>query len=106
MALRAAGMTQRQVAAHLGLTLPAVQRAINLDRKMKELGISDPYIPVLEPPADCKKLRRHRHPRYRFEPLTDESAAPPSASPEPPAVPFDPETDASSTPPDTDAEAA
>ena len=21
----------------------------------------------------CKKLRRHRHPRYRFEPLIDES---------------------------------
>ena len=106
MALRAAGLTQRQVADHLGLTQPAVQNAIILDRKMKELGISDPYIPVLEPPADCKKLRRHRHPRYRFEPLTGDTVAPPTVSPEPPAVPFEPTTDESATPPDTDAEAA
>ena len=44
-----ADLTQRQIAEQLKLTLPAVQRAINLDRKMKELGITDPYIPVLEP---------------------------------------------------------
>lgn len=106
MALRAAGLTQRQVADHLGLTQPAVQNAIALDRRMKELGLIDPYVPVLEPPSDYTKLRRHRHPRYRFEPLTDESVSPPSASSEPPTVSFEPTTDESVAPPDTDAEAA
>lgn len=106
MALRAAGLTQRQVADHLGLTQPAVQNAIALGRRMKELGLTDPYVPVLEPPSDYTKLRRHRHPRYRFEPLTDESTTPPTASSEPPTVSFEPTTDESATPPDTDAEAA
>lgn len=106
VSLQAEGLTHRQIAEQLKLTLPAVQRAINLDRKMKELGLTDPYVAVLEPPADCKKLRRHRHPRYRFESLTDDTVAPPTISPEPSAVPLDPETEESSTPPDTDAEAA
>ena len=106
VSLQAEGLTHRQIAEQLKLTLPAVQRAINLDRKMKELGITDPYIPVLEPPPDCTKLRRHRHPRYRFEPLTDESTTPPPASSEPPTVSFEPTTDESVTPADTDAEAA
>lgn len=106
VSLQAEGLTHRQIAAQLKLTLPAVQRAINLDRRMKELGITDPYIPVLKPPPDCTKLRRHRHPRYRFEPLTDESTTPPPASSEPPTVSFEPTTDESVTPPDTDAEAA
>jgi hypothetical protein len=36
---------------------------------MDELGITDAYVPVLQPPEDCPKLRRHKHPDYRFEPL-------------------------------------
>jgi transposase len=67
--LRATGMTERQVAERLGITQTAAQRAAALDRRMRQLGTADPYQPVQGPPADYNKLRRHRHPRYRFEPL-------------------------------------
>jgi hypothetical protein len=67
--LRADGMTEREVAHQLGLTITAAQRAMALDRLMKKRGLLDPYVPLQEPPADYGKLRRHMHPRYRFEPL-------------------------------------
>lgn len=62
-------MTERQIAKDLTITLPAVQRACALARKMEEQGLSDAYLPVAEPPEDYGKLRRHKHPRFRFEPL-------------------------------------
>ena len=64
-------MTQRAIAHKLGITLTAVQRAAALQRKMDELGLTDPYLLVTEPPEDLTKLRRHKHKRYRFEPLPD-----------------------------------
>jgi DNA invertase Pin-like site-specific DNA recombinase len=67
LALRAEGLTERQVAARLGITQPAVQAAAALARAMEKGGLTDPYVPVLAPPEDNAKLRRHRHPRYRFE---------------------------------------
>jgi hypothetical protein len=69
VALRRAGRKEREVAKELGITQPAVQKAAALQRKMDELGITDPYVPVTEPPADGSKLSRHKHKRYRFEPL-------------------------------------
>jgi hypothetical protein len=69
VALRAAGLTERQVAERLGITQPAVQRAAALDRRMRQRVLTDPYEPIQEPPGDSNKLRRHRHPRYRFVPL-------------------------------------
>jgi len=66
---RAAGQTERQVAADCKITVTAAQRASALDRMMREQGLADPYVPLTEPPADLKKMRRHRHPRYRFDPL-------------------------------------
>jgi hypothetical protein len=69
LALRAEGKTERQVAEELGITITAAQRAAKLDRLMKEQGLSDPYQPIHEPPADNAKYRRHLHPRYCFEPL-------------------------------------
>jgi hypothetical protein len=69
--MRASGMTERQVADQLGITQTAVQRAAALDRRMRQLRVTDPYQPVREPPDDYNKLRRHRHPRYRFVPLSD-----------------------------------
>ena len=64
-------MTEREIAHKLGITKTAVQRAAALQRKMDELGLTDPYIPVTEPPEDLTKMRRHKHKRYRFEPLPD-----------------------------------
>lgn len=74
VAARSAGKSERAVAAELGITVTAAQKASALHRKMEVLGIADPYVAVLQPPDDCPKLRRHRHPEYRFEPLpvTDE----------------------------------
>jgi hypothetical protein len=67
--LRGIGLGQRQVAANLGITQPAVERALALTRQMDRLGLSDPYVRLTSPPDDYNRLRRHRHPRYKFEPL-------------------------------------
>jgi DNA invertase Pin-like site-specific DNA recombinase len=69
VALRAAGWEQRAIGKKLRITQPAVQNALALQRKMDQLGIEDPYVRVLSPPEDYKKLRMHKHPRYRFTPL-------------------------------------
>ena len=68
MALRAGGMTEREVAAELGLTVAAAQRAAGLDRLMKASGLVDPYVSLTEPPIDQARMRRHKHDRFRFEP--------------------------------------
>jgi hypothetical protein len=39
-----------------------------LDRKLKELGLESPYVPVTEPPEDYPKLRRHKNSGYKFRP--------------------------------------
>jgi hypothetical protein len=74
--LTANGMGQREIARELGITQPAVQRAVALGRQMANLGIDDPYVPLTAPPEDYARWRRHKHPRYRFEPLTGEEAQP------------------------------
>ncbi len=63
------GLTERQIAAQLGVTQPVVQRAKKLARQMASLGLADPYVRVTDPPEEYGKLRRHKHPRFRFEPL-------------------------------------
>ena len=68
-ALIASGMNQREAAKILGITSTAVQRAQALDKKMKELGITDPYIKLNEPPPENSKIKRHKHPRYEFNPV-------------------------------------
>lgn len=72
--LTAGGLGQREIARELGITQPAVQRAVALGRRMASLGIVDPYLPLTAPPGDYERLRRHKHPRYRFEPLAGEEA--------------------------------
>src|SRR5207248_11243930 len=57
VSLTAQGLKQRDIAKRLHVTLPAVQRAIKLHKRMQELGITDPYVPVTEPPADYGMLR-------------------------------------------------
>jgi hypothetical protein len=64
------GLTEREVAARLGITQPAVQDAMALHRLMDARGVTDPYELVTTPPADDKKYCRHRSKRYRFEPLS------------------------------------
>ncbi len=63
--------TERDVADSLGITITAAQRAAALDRLMKQQGLTDPYVLLLEPPLDYPKFRRHLHPRYHFKPLPD-----------------------------------
>jgi CheY-like chemotaxis protein len=50
-------------------TATAVGNAVNLHRKMMELGLDQPYVLLREPPADYTKHRRHLSEKYRFEPL-------------------------------------
>jgi hypothetical protein len=69
--LASRGLRQWEIARQLAQrpTQTAVQHALALDRRMHELGLDSPYIPLLEPPQDYSKLRRHGNPKYRFEPL-------------------------------------
>ncbi len=71
VALAAQGLEQRAIAAQLSErpTQTAVWKALQLQRRMDELTLSDPYILVTEPPKDYSKLRRHKHPQYKFTPL-------------------------------------
>lgn len=62
-------MTEREIAAQLGITQPAVQNAKKLMREMERRGLTDPYVAITSPPADYGKLRRHLHKRYAFDPL-------------------------------------
>jgi DNA invertase Pin-like site-specific DNA recombinase len=73
----ARGLTQREIAQELKITLPAVQRAGALAGRMEDLGITDPYQPLTGPPEDYERLRRHQHGRYRFEPLPPKEPNPP-----------------------------
>ena len=69
--LAAERVPQRQIATRLTAErpkLPVVQQALALDRKMKELGLETPYVLVTEPPEEYPKLRRHKNPKYRFQP--------------------------------------
>jgi len=66
--LTANGLKQRDIAWELDIT-QAVQRAAAVGRRMAQLGTGDAYLPLTAPPDDDDRLRRHRHPRYRFEPL-------------------------------------
>ncbi len=66
--LAAEDLTERCIARSLSekVTQPAVQKALTLDRKMKELGLQSAYVVLLEPPDDYGRLRRHKHARFKF----------------------------------------
>ncbi len=72
--LVAKGLDQRTIVSYLSekATVTAVQNALALDRQMKNLDLSTPYLVIQGPPTDYPKLRRHKNPKYRFEPLTDD----------------------------------
>ncbi|MBA2117848.1 hypothetical protein HOV93_50540 [Planctomycetes bacterium FF15] len=65
--LRRTGMYQRDIAAQLGITQPAVQNALKLQDAMDTSGLKDPYVSVTEAPADLGRMRRHRHRRFEFQ---------------------------------------
>ena len=71
VALKSSGMMGSDIASALGITTTAVNYALALQRRMDKLGLTEAYQAVLEPPEDCIKLCRHKHPRYKFEPLDD-----------------------------------
>jgi site-specific DNA recombinase len=69
--LAASGLNQRDVAKRLShpTSQPVVQKALALDRIMKERGLTTPYEILWEPPMDYPKMRRHQNARYEFRPL-------------------------------------
>ena len=73
--LRDDDLNEAEIAHELGLTITAIQRAAALQRLMDRLGVADPYRQLHEPPVGDGKLRRHLHPRYRFNPLPPGDAA-------------------------------
>lgn len=72
-AVRLGGPTPkpRQIVRQLSekVTETAVQNALKLQRRMNELSLTSPYLLVESPPDDYTKMRRHKHPKYRFAPL-------------------------------------
>lgn len=64
------GLSTRKISGRLGLTQPAVQNALALDQRMKELGLTEPFVLLTEPPESFGRCRRHKKSRYRFEPDT------------------------------------
>jgi site-specific DNA recombinase len=67
--LKASGKKEREIAAELVITQAAVQRTAALGRAMEARGLEDPYEAVTGPTEASERHCRHRHPRYRFEPL-------------------------------------
>ncbi|MEZ5941349.1 MAG: recombinase family protein [Planctomycetaceae bacterium] len=65
----AVGEKQRDIAMEFETHQATIQRALKLDRLMRDRGLASPYELVTEPPgqADNRKMKRHRHPRYHFE---------------------------------------
>lgn len=63
------GLTQRQIAATMKAkpTIDMIQDAVALQTRMDSLGITSPYVVMLEPPSEYPKLKRHLHARYNFQ---------------------------------------
>jgi len=72
---KATGLGPKAIAAKIAETTnerptaTAVQHALALHNRVLDLGLTSPYIQVVEPPEDHPKLRRHKNPKYRFVPL-------------------------------------
>ncbi|ADB18370.1 hypothetical protein Psta_3715 [Pirellula staleyi DSM 6068] len=66
--LASQGILQRDIASRLpGQTTQAlVSKSIQLDNRMRNLGLSSAFVILDEPPADYAKLRRHRNRKYEF----------------------------------------
>lgn len=56
------------LAEQLGIAFTTSMLARRLYRKMSELGVKNPYQRVTSPPEKGWRCRRHKHPRYQFDP--------------------------------------
>lgn len=65
--MRQLGMTEREIAQQLRITVTACQRAAALQRLMDERQVTDPYQLVTDITELPGRLRRHLHPRFRQE---------------------------------------
>jgi hypothetical protein len=67
----ASGLSQVQIAQQLTerATATAVGRALALAKEMEGQGLTDPLLVIESPPDDYRKLRRHKNPKYLFQPL-------------------------------------
>ena len=63
------GKSLKFIGKTLGIPDYLVSRTKSLLQKMNDLGISNPYVELTEPPENFKKMRRHLHPRYCFNPI-------------------------------------
>lgn len=69
MALEAQGLQQREIGANLGIYQSAVQAALRVGKIMETQGLKDPYLRLTALPEKTHKLKRFKHPRFKFEPL-------------------------------------
>lgn len=60
----------------LGIPAYLVSRTRKLLQTMKALGLSNPFQELTEPPENFKKMRRHLHPRYSFNPIQRDKSEP------------------------------
>jgi hypothetical protein len=72
--LRAAGVKNNDIAEQLGVPIQTLEGTIRLLLRMEARGLDTPYVPVTDPAALPKLFKRHKHRRYRFEPLPPEDA--------------------------------
>jgi hypothetical protein len=67
--LRKNGMGYRNIAAELGITMPAAQNAAKLQRLMDSLAITDPWVPVRTEADAIVYFKRLKNPRHQFKPM-------------------------------------
>jgi site-specific DNA recombinase len=68
--LRKNGMAYRNIAAELGITMPAAQNAAKLQRLMDSLAITDPWVPVRTEADAINYFKRLKNPRHQFKPTS------------------------------------
>ena len=64
-----AGKKHAEVAEKLGIFKTEVGYAMVLHRRMQELGVADPWIPVVDASEAARSFKRVRNSQFKFEPL-------------------------------------
>ena len=70
------GKSLNLIGKALGIPGYLVSRTKKLLQTMNALGLSNPYQDLTEPPENFKKMRRHLHPRYSFNPIQLDKSEP------------------------------